>query len=120
MKAFARLIALAAALMLLIAMPRAFAEEIDGDCVYTLVDESGRALTRRGGKMYVGDEYISGDDRYYRIISVDDVSQTATAEDLGSTNGTLVNGRRITRQPLSDGDVIRIGHSVLVYRQDGA
>jgi hypothetical protein len=44
----------------------------------------------------------------------------ATAEDLGSTNGTLVNGRRISRQPLSDGDVIRIGHSVLVYRQDGA
>ena len=45
---------------------------------------------------------------------------TAIAEDLGSTNGTLVNGRRISRQPLSDGDVIRIGHSVLVYRQDGA
>jgi hypothetical protein len=44
---------------------------------------------------------------------------TAIAEDLGSTNGTLVNGRRISRQPLSDGDVIRIGHSVLVYRQDG-
>jgi hypothetical protein len=47
-------------------------------------------------------------------------SGTAVAEDLGSTNGTLVNGRRITRQPLADGDVIRIGHSVLVYRQDGA
>ncbi|MCZ2858783.1 FhaA domain-containing protein [Blastococcus sp. VKM Ac-2987] len=44
----------------------------------------------------------------------------AVVEDLGSTNGTLVNGRRVTRQPLSDGDVIRIGHSVLVYRQDGA
>jgi hypothetical protein len=44
----------------------------------------------------------------------------ATVEDLGSTNGTLVNGRRISRQPLADGDVIRIGHSVLVYRQDGA
>jgi len=44
---------------------------------------------------------------------------TAIAEDLGSTNGTLVNGRRITRQALADGDVIRIGHSVLVYRQDG-
>ncbi len=44
---------------------------------------------------------------------------TAVVEDLGSTNGTLVNGRRISRQPLSDGDVIRIGHSVLVYRQDG-
>jgi hypothetical protein len=44
---------------------------------------------------------------------------TATVEDLGSTNGTLVNGRRISRQSLADGDVIRIGHSVLVYRQEG-
>jgi hypothetical protein len=47
-------------------------------------------------------------------------SGTAICEDLGSTNGTLVNGRRITRQPLADGDVIRNGHSLLVYRQDGA
>jgi hypothetical protein len=45
---------------------------------------------------------------------------TVTVEDLGSTNGTLVNGRRVGRQDLADGDVIRIGHSVLVYRQDGA
>jgi hypothetical protein len=44
----------------------------------------------------------------------------ATVEDLGSTNGTLVNGRRVSRLALADGDVIRIGHSVLVYRQDGA
>ncbi len=43
----------------------------------------------------------------------------ATVEDLGSTNGTLINGRRVSRQALSDGDVIRIGHSVLVYRRDG-
>ena len=43
-----------------------------------------------------------------------------TVEDLGSTNGTLVNGRRVARQDLADGDVIRIGHSVLVYRQDGS
>ncbi|WP_029430679.1 DUF3662 and FHA domain-containing protein [Blastococcus sp. URHD0036] len=47
-------------------------------------------------------------------------SGTAFVEDLGSTNGTLVNGRRVTRQALADGDVIRIGHSVLVYRQEGA
>ena len=45
---------------------------------------------------------------------------TAMVEDLGSTNGTLVNGRRVSRLALADGDVIRIGHSVLVYRQDGA
>jgi hypothetical protein len=45
---------------------------------------------------------------------------TVTVEDLGSTNGTLVNGRRVARQELADGDVVRIGHSVLVYRQDGS
>ncbi|MCZ2837776.1 FhaA domain-containing protein [Modestobacter sp. VKM Ac-2985] len=45
---------------------------------------------------------------------------TVVVEDLGSTNGTLVNGRRVSRQELADGDVLRIGHSVLVYRQDGA
>jgi Protein of unknown function (DUF3662)/FHA domain len=44
---------------------------------------------------------------------------TVVVEDLGSTNGTLVNGRKVARQQLDDGDVLRIGHSVLVYRQDG-
>ena len=44
---------------------------------------------------------------------------TVTVEDLGSTNGTLVNGRRVASQQLADGDVLRIGHSVLVYRRDG-
>lgn len=30
-------------------------------------------------------------------------------EDLGSTNGTLVNGKKITKAKLSDGDVVTIG-----------
>ncbi|HMS15963.1 MAG TPA: FHA domain-containing protein, partial [Planctomycetota bacterium] len=30
-------------------------------------------------------------------------------EDLGSSNGTLVNGRRVSRFELADGDVIQIG-----------
>ncbi|WP_138759855.1 FhaA domain-containing protein [Modestobacter altitudinis] len=53
-------------------------------------------------------------------VDVQLVGTVVTVEDLGSTNGTLVNGRRVGRQDLADGDVIRIGHSVLVYRQDGA
>jgi len=32
-------------------------------------------------------------------------------EDLGSTNGVLVNNQRISRQPLKDGDVIVIGRA---------
>lgn len=51
---------------------------------YTLYDENGTALTMRGGRIWPGDEYISGDDRWYRVVSVDDDARTATAECLGS------------------------------------
>ena len=33
--------------------------------------------------MFVGDEYISGDNQLYRIVSVDDAARTATAERVG-------------------------------------
>ena len=67
---------------LLIALPTACAEN-DGDCVYTLLNADGEVLTRRAGRMYVDDEYISGDDRLYRVAFVDDAACTATAEELG-------------------------------------
>ena len=35
--------------------------------------------------------------------------------DLGSTNGTELNGRRITREELTDGDRITIGATDLVF-----
>jgi DNA-binding NtrC family response regulator len=42
-----------------------------------------------------------------------------TLEDLGSKNGTLVDGARVTRRPLEDGDVIEVGHTFLVFRAAG-
>ncbi len=40
-----------------------------------------------------------------------------TIEDLGSTNGTFVNGRRITGpEPLSVGDCVRVGETTLVVQ----
>ena len=36
--------------------------------------------------------------------------------DLGSTNGSKVNGRKVHEAPLVDGDRIEVGRSVLVYR----
>ncbi len=53
-----------------------------------------------------------------RHVDVQLANDRATVVDLGSTNGTIVNGRRVPHIVLSDGDVIRIGHSVLVYRKD--
>ncbi len=72
---------LCAALMLILSSG-ALAEN-DGDCVYTLLDADGNRLTRRAGRMYEGDEYISGDDKLYRVAFVDDAACTATAEYLG-------------------------------------
>jgi pSer/pThr/pTyr-binding forkhead associated (FHA) protein len=38
-------------------------------------------------------------------------------EDKGSTNGTLVNGKPCTDQPLADYDDIELGHTHLLFRQ---
>ncbi len=37
-------------------------------------------------------------------------------EDQGSRNGTFVNGARIERAVLADGDIIDVGHTILRYR----
>jgi Protein of unknown function (DUF3662)/FHA domain len=37
-------------------------------------------------------------------------------EDLGSTNGTLVDGERVERRRLHDGATVRVGHTDLVVR----
>ena len=39
--------------------------------------------------------------------------------DLGSTNGTFVNGHRIARQRLADGDRVEVGGVTFVYRTAG-
>ena len=41
-------------------------------------------------------------------------------EDLGSTNGTFVNGERVHQAPLRSGDRIKIGGTLLVFRTDTA
>lgn len=47
-------------------------------------------------------------------------SGTLEIEDLGSTNGTWVNGRRIDRSPLTAGDRVRVGQLELVVEQPSA
>ncbi len=45
--------------------------------------------------------------------------QTAMLADLGSTNGTTVNGTPVQTWQLVDGDVVRVGQSRLVFRTQG-
>jgi DNA-binding winged helix-turn-helix (wHTH) protein len=59
-----------------------------------------------------------GVSRRHASISVasDRSTTTAAIEDLGSTNGTFVEGRRVTRPvALDDGDAIQVGEATLTY-----
>ena len=51
--------------------------------------------------------------RHHARISFD--SQRHVIEDLGSTNGTFVNDVNVKRQPLKDGDQVKLGRSILKY-----
>lgn len=62
-------------------------------------------------------------------IAVNDVSRkhckvrledgVATIVDLGSSNGTFVNGKRVTESPLAAGDRVKIGPVLFVAQIDG-
>jgi len=54
------------------------------------------------------DEGIS---REHAILLYDEELQAFTIEDLQSTNGTKVNGKRVRGATLSHGDRIEIGHT---------
>ena len=54
------------------------------------------------------DESIS---REHAIVSMDEASGEYVLEDLQSTNGSKVNGKRIRSSTLAHGDEIEIGHT---------
>lgn len=71
-----------ALLLCLLAVP-ALAEEGDEQTVYRIVDEKGEMVTWYCGQPEVGDEYIAGDNRHFRIAGVDNARHTAQADMLG-------------------------------------
>lgn len=58
----------------------------------------------------VPDRAVSG--THAAVITI---LQDSFLEDLGSTNGTVVNGKPVTKHPLSHGDVITLGRNSLRY-----
>lgn len=80
-------------LLLLLFCGAGLCESFEGedDRVYTMTDESGTEITQRLGRMYEGDEYISGDNQLYRVISVDDENARAVARSLGEEPSDTVH-----------------------------
>jgi pSer/pThr/pTyr-binding forkhead associated (FHA) protein len=58
----------------------------------------------------IPDESIS---REHAVILYDD--EAFVVEDLQSTNGTRVNGKRIRTSPLADGDEVQLGQTLLRF-----
>jgi len=58
------------------------------------------------------DEGIS---REHAIILYDEVNDSYSVEDLQSTNGTQVNGKRVRSTTLSHGDEVRIGRTLFEF-----
>jgi len=70
-------------LLLMLAFVLSWGQALAQEEVYTLQTEDGQLITHYHGECEEGDEYFSGDNRHYRIVSVDTETLTAIAEDLG-------------------------------------
>ena len=93
-------------------MPQLIAsvEGVEVKHVYLTKDRT--TLGRKDGNDIVLDNLVvSGRHCVFELKGLADVY----LEDLGSTNGTFINNRRIKRQQLCDGDTIAIGHFRLQY-----
>lgn len=67
---------------------------------------AGECVVGRGPGADFTVEDVGLSRRHFRIVAS---AGTWSLEDLGSTNGTFLNGRRTTRAALKDGDVVRAG-----------
>lgn len=75
------------------------------DAVYSLVGKS-RIGRSEEGEIFLNDPSVS---RTHAVVDV--TGEHAVVRDLGSTNGTFLNGRRVEAGPLRDGDELRFGNT---------
>ncbi|MGH8961852.1 MAG: FhaA domain-containing protein [Jatrophihabitantaceae bacterium] len=90
-----------------------------------VVDQTNQRFDLRHGSNVVGrgtdaDLQLLDQGISRRHLDIQFDGNFATAYDLGSTNGTAVNGHEVGSQVLRHGDVIRIGHTRLVFHQERA
>jgi len=90
----------------------------------SLVRSDGAELQLEGDVLYLGrgpDNHIVVNDKLVsrRHSALKREGANYVLEDLGTTNGTHVNGQRIQRHVLAQGDVVRLGGTLFSYRVPG-
>jgi len=88
---------------------------LDGEVIneYSIKEESLTIGRKHGNEIQLNDLTISG--RHALIIAQ---GKQVYIEDLGSTNGTLLNGNHIKSAILKQGDVIQAGHHQFTYLRE--
>lgn len=82
---------------------------IDGESVV------GRSAGTGPNALTIDDQRLS---RRHATLTVDFQTDELHVEDLKSSNGTWIRGKRVTRQQLKHGAVLRIGNTVAVLERD--
>jgi pSer/pThr/pTyr-binding forkhead associated (FHA) protein len=85
-----------------------------GDLPHDVVLDGEQVLVGRLAECQIRLSDANVSRRHAAFIPVDD---GWAVTDLDSTNGTYVNGERVKRARLRDGDVIEIGLTRLVYHE---
>ena len=90
---------------------------LDGEIIseHNISDKSLTIGRKHDNDIQLNDLTVSG-----RHALVNMLGDQITIEDLGSTNGTLVNGIHIKKTTINHGDVIQIGHHQFTYLNEGA
>lgn len=89
---------------------------LDGSVVkeHTLNKERTTIGRKPGNDLQLDDATVSGQHAVILLL------QNAYVEDLGSTNGTLLNGKPVTKRMLNHGDVVRIGQHEFKFVEEKA
>jgi len=85
--------------------------------------DSGRTFILEGNEYHMGRhaqcEIVLNDAEVSRRhLKISQAGDDWIVDDLGSTNGTWLNGQRITKQKISPGDRVEIGETVLILRKE--
>lgn len=90
---------------------------LDGEIIneYPMDAETLSIGRKHNNNIQLNDLTVSG---RHAMISRTQPDQTFV-EDLGSTNGTLVNGNHVKKMMLKHGDIVQMGHHQFTYLNEG-
>jgi pSer/pThr/pTyr-binding forkhead associated (FHA) protein len=98
--------------------PQFVLEVVEGETAGTKIELGVDPVTMGRGqtnKLVISDE---GASNYHAEVTKEAIGYVVS--DLGSTNGTKVNGEKIVKSPLAHGSRLQIGSTVIVFKNLGA